>query len=92
MVMVVGRTLFYLCITIYLYGDLAIYSAAVAKSLRDVSCTYKPENATSLFNISDALPCWEGEELSRLNAYRYVKDHCHGDLGVMFCHWQYPEA
>jgi hypothetical protein len=31
-----GRILFYICIVIYLYGDLSIYSAAVAKSLRDV--------------------------------------------------------
>jgi hypothetical protein len=29
-----GRNLFYLCLVIYLYGDLAIYGAAVAKSLR----------------------------------------------------------
>lgn len=32
----IGRVLFYLCISIYLYGDLSIYSAAVAKSLRDL--------------------------------------------------------
>lgn len=32
----IGRILFYLCIAIYLYGDLSIYSAAVAKTLRDV--------------------------------------------------------
>lgn len=31
-----GRILFYLCFIIYLYGDLSIYSAAVARSLRDV--------------------------------------------------------
>lgn len=31
-----GRVFFYLCISIYLYGDLSIYSAAVAKSLRDL--------------------------------------------------------
>lgn len=31
-----GRLLFYLCIAIYLYGDLSIYSAAVAQSVRDV--------------------------------------------------------
>lgn len=31
-----GRILFYLCIAIYLYGDLSIYSAAVSKTLRDV--------------------------------------------------------
>lgn len=32
----VGRLLFYLCIAIYLYGDLSIYSAVVAQSVRDV--------------------------------------------------------
>ena len=32
-----GRFLFYVCLTVYLYGDLAIYGTAVAKSLRDVS-------------------------------------------------------
>lgn len=31
-----GRILFYLCFVVYLYGDLSIYSAAVARSLRDV--------------------------------------------------------
>lgn len=32
----IGRFLFYFCLAVYLYGDLSIYSAAVAKSLRDV--------------------------------------------------------
>jgi len=31
-----GRTCFYICLTTYLYGDLSIYSAVVAKSLRDI--------------------------------------------------------
>lgn len=31
-----GRYLFFLCFAIYLYGDLSIYAAAVAKTLRDV--------------------------------------------------------
>lgn len=31
-----GRALFFLCFAIYLYGDLSIYAAAVAKTLRDV--------------------------------------------------------
>lgn len=31
-----GRVIFYLSISIYLYGDLSIYSAAVAKTLRDL--------------------------------------------------------
>uniref|UniRef100_H2Z3V5 Amino acid transporter transmembrane domain-containing protein n=1 Tax=Ciona savignyi TaxID=51511 RepID=H2Z3V5_CIOSA len=34
----IGRILFYLCIIIYLYGDLAIYAAAVPKSMRDIVC------------------------------------------------------
>ena len=65
-----GKTLFYICIIIYLYGDLAIYGAAVAKSLRDVACTYKPPNASSQFNISEGARCWEDEEVTRLDAYR----------------------
>ncbi|XP_061398465.1 transmembrane protein 104 homolog [Musca vetustissima] len=48
----IGRVLFYLCISIYLYGDLSIYSAAVAKSLRDLFCDHQnattPSNYTSL--------------------------------------------
>ncbi len=35
----VGRFCFSLCIILYLYGDLAIYCTAVAKSLRDITCT-----------------------------------------------------
>lgn len=32
-----GVKLFYICITVYLYGDLSIYAAAISKSLRDIS-------------------------------------------------------
>ena len=32
-----GINLFYICIIVYLYGDLAIYAAAVPKSLRDAA-------------------------------------------------------
>ena len=49
-----GRNMFYICLVIYLYGDLAIYGAAVAKSVRDVACSYKPSNMTSSLNISDS--------------------------------------
>jgi len=31
-----GSCLFYLCIAVYLYGDLSIYASAMAKSLGDV--------------------------------------------------------
>ena len=66
-----GRTLFYLCITIYLYGDLAIYGAAVAKSLRDVACTYVPSNTSKAAgNISENALCWETSDLSRMDTYR----------------------
>ena len=33
-----GRLAFYFCMCVYLYGDLCIYNAAVAKSLTDVIC------------------------------------------------------
>ncbi|XP_073826865.1 transmembrane protein 104 homolog isoform X2 [Musca autumnalis] len=46
----IGRVLFYLCISIYLYGDLSIYSAAVAKSLRDLFCDHP--NATTPSNYT----------------------------------------
>ena len=32
----VGIRLFYLCIAVYLYGDLAIYATAVPKSMRNI--------------------------------------------------------
>ncbi|GAB1600663.1 transmembrane protein 104-like [Argonauta hians] len=58
----VGVILFYVCMIIYLYGDLAIYGAAVPKSLRNLACTL---NST---NDDDA--CWPGSDISRKNAYR----------------------
>jgi len=69
----IGRVAFYLCLTIYLYGDLAIYGAAVAKTLRDVACTYTPPNVTksSFKNITEYDPCWESSPtLNRMDAYR----------------------
>jgi len=65
-----GRNMFYLCLAIYLYGDLAIYSAAIAKSIRDVACSYRPPNMTSPLNISDSEICWDGSDQTRLDAYR----------------------
>lgn len=65
-----GTTLFYLCLAIYLYGDLSIYGAAVAKSVADVVCTYMPENLTCNDTIPDTEPCWENYELNRSDAYR----------------------
>ncbi|XP_078692768.1 transmembrane protein 104-like isoform X4 [Branchiostoma floridae x Branchiostoma belcheri] len=68
----IGWYLFYLCIVIYLYGDLAIYAAAVPKSLRDITC---PVNITcnvkpsKQINLTNSSPCW-GTAVNRQNAYR----------------------
>ncbi|XP_068142582.1 transmembrane protein 104 homolog [Drosophila tropicalis] len=75
----IGRTLFYLCFIVYLYGDLSIYSAAVARSLRDVVC-----DAVNVTNIGNSnlmfwpgdfknntnSPCWMEHTISRLSMYR----------------------
>jgi len=67
-----GAIAFYICLIIYLYGDLAIYGAAVAKSLRDVMCTYTPYNTTkSSKNISESELCWEDSNWDRLSVYRF---------------------
>ncbi|KAJ8678695.1 hypothetical protein QAD02_014482 [Eretmocerus hayati] len=66
----IGITLFYVCLTTYLYGDLSIYGTAIAKSVTDVSCTYIPQNKTCHDKIPDQEPCWETGGLRRLDAYR----------------------
>ncbi|XP_022695596.1 transmembrane protein 104 homolog isoform X2 [Varroa jacobsoni] len=58
-----GLRLFYICITLYLYGDLAIYSTAVAKSLRDLACQRIKDNNS----ISDM--CWPDYNISQANMY-----------------------
>ncbi|KAF4519215.1 hypothetical protein B566_EDAN015321 [Ephemera danica] len=65
-----GRMLFYLCITIYLYGDLAIYAAAVSKSLTDVACTLTIVNGTVNTSVPDTAPCWDENGYSRMTMYR----------------------
>jgi len=78
-----GKLLFCLCMVLYLYGDLAIYCAAVAKSLRDVTCTIHPDVNCSLPNTtmdstigpvgwhdSEVALCWPGSQMSRHNVYR----------------------
>ncbi|KAK4312903.1 hypothetical protein Pmani_015703 [Petrolisthes manimaculis] len=58
---------FYLVLCIYLYGDLAIYVAAVAKSLRDSICNFAP-NCT--LDLVDTDPCFKDSDLTRLDMYR----------------------
>ncbi|XP_058452202.1 transmembrane protein 104 homolog [Malaya genurostris] len=65
----IGNYLFYFCLAVYLYGDLSIYSAAVAKSLRDVICAHNHSaNATDSDDITNR--CWENSVLSRFDVYR----------------------
>lgn len=69
----VGQILFFLCFIIYLYGDLAIYTAVVSKSLGDVVCTYEPtSNSTCGDNLSPDTECWEGYPMTRLSMYRIL--------------------
>ena len=62
--------MFFLCIAVYLYGDLAIYEAAVGKSLRDTACSYFPPDFQCNETLNGTIPCWEGYDLTRDNAYR----------------------
>ncbi|XP_052848769.1 transmembrane protein 104 homolog [Drosophila gunungcola] len=72
-----GRVMFYLCLIVYLYGDLSIYSAAVARSLRDVVCDQT--NGTDSNNLmywpgdfknNTSRACWKEHTISRLSMYR----------------------
>ncbi|XP_045497159.1 transmembrane protein 104 homolog [Colias croceus] len=69
-----GRTMFYCTLCVYLYGDLSIYSAAVAKSLMDVVCSTIPSNMTNITDW-DSMPCFnvtssETGVYTRLDCYR----------------------
>ncbi|CAL1291804.1 unnamed protein product [Larinioides sclopetarius] len=66
----VGVNVFYICIAIYLYGDLAIYAAAVSKSVRDVSCTYSPKEAFCNDTLNSTVQCWANLDVTRGDAYR----------------------
>ncbi|KAH9382892.1 hypothetical protein HPB48_023511 [Haemaphysalis longicornis] len=76
----VGVNLFYIIIAMYLYGDLAIYGAAVSKSLRDAACQL-PEVVRNNFTSSNAsisvadlddFPCWSNSSIRRSGAYRML--------------------
>ncbi|GAB0098134.1 Transmembrane protein 104 homolog [Sergentomyia squamirostris] len=58
-----GIIAFYLCIAIYLYGDLSIYAAAIGTSLKDVICE-------SNVNATMDTPCWSNHEITRFGCYR----------------------
>jgi amino acid permease len=66
-----GLVLFYISMILYLYGDLAIYDAAVPKSLRDTTCTFYKNltNGTHL-PVIESDRCWSSVNLTRLDVYR----------------------
>ncbi|XP_078510601.1 transmembrane protein 104 [Lissotriton helveticus] len=65
----VGINLFYFCIIIYLYGDLAIYAAAVPMSLMQVTCTSGNQSCTVTDGTkNDTEQCWG--PIRRIDAYR----------------------
>ncbi|XP_043091750.1 transmembrane protein 104-like isoform X1 [Puntigrus tetrazona] len=63
----VGVNMFYICIIVYLYGDLAIYAAAVPVSLMEVACGNHSCSAGSV-KYNDTESCWG--PVSRKDAYR----------------------
>ncbi|NWY24580.1 TM104 protein, partial [Pheucticus melanocephalus] len=67
----VGVNLFYFCIIIYLYGDLAIYAAAVPVSLMQVTCSVTGNHSCSVGDstkYNDTDKCWG--PIRRIDAYR----------------------
>jgi len=75
--------LFYVVLALYLYGDLAIYEAAVAKSLRDITCTHVADNCTA--GPLDSDPCLPSLGLSRLDVYRCYVAAFVAVFGPMAC-------
>ncbi|OCT62937.1 transmembrane protein 104 [Xenopus laevis] len=64
-----GINLFYFCIIIYLYGDLAIYATAVPLSLVQVTCFSANGSCSSQSEErNDTDPCWG--PIRRIDAYR----------------------
>ncbi|XP_060757625.1 transmembrane protein 104 [Neoarius graeffei] len=63
----VGVNMFYICIIVYLYGDLAIYAAAVPMSLMEVACGNHSCSAGNI-KYNDTEACWG--PVRRKDAYR----------------------
>lgn len=62
-----GCTLFYIALCVYLYGDLAIYVAAISGTVSDIIC-HTDVNNTNDFDI----PCWKDHETPKLEVYRFT--------------------
>lgn len=71
----IGVNLFYLCIAIYLYGDLCIYFVAIPKSLQKVACHahHNASSATPRPNVSS-------HQLDDVGGSLHLSDPCFGSL------------
>ncbi|XP_059045301.1 transmembrane protein 104 homolog [Achroia grisella] len=76
-----GRTMFYCTLCIYLYGDLSIYSAAVAKSVMDVVCSPLPPNTTD--SDWDQMPCFNNTA-SEAGVGAYTRLQCYRAALLVF--------
>ncbi|KRY19641.1 Transmembrane protein [Trichinella patagoniensis] len=67
-----GWLFFYVCMGVYLFGDLIIYGVVVPKALMNAVCSY-PDNE-SLINVSSSWACRSGGdvEFSRGAVYRIL--------------------
>ncbi|KAK2714441.1 hypothetical protein QYM36_008858, partial [Artemia franciscana] len=65
----IGTSLFFLCVCIYLYGDLAIYGAAMSRTITDVICTHMT-NGSCNATMSDDELCFNHTSLTRFDVYR----------------------
>lgn len=59
-----GRILFYISLCVYLYGDLAIYVAAISDTFVDIIC--QETNNSDSFKY----PCWEESTTEKMYIYR----------------------
>ncbi|KAK5642650.1 hypothetical protein RI129_008817 [Pyrocoelia pectoralis] len=62
----VGRALFYICLCVYLYGDLAIYITAISKTMCDIICNTTETVQLDNYNV----PCWYKSSLDKMTVYR----------------------
>lgn len=64
-----GKFLFYLSLCIYLYGDLAIYAAAIGRTMSDLVCDTR---MTATGNSS--VPCWKSDtsSITQMDMYRVL--------------------
>lgn len=66
-----GAMTFFVCISVYLFGDMSIYSAVVSSTMRDVMCDKNDTNNSTINStILLGLPCWGDSDLTRFQVYR----------------------